>query len=91
MTGLRFAQMHLAPVGLPPAGEERLMYRVTVRGQPFVGADGSTSTAVSGRPILNCEDELSVGFWAGVEIVDRDSDASIKAHEEATASATAKL
>jgi taurine dioxygenase len=68
------ATMHLAPTGLPPVGEERLMFRVTTRGQPFVGADGSTSTAVSGRPILEVSQELAVGLWAGMDIIDRDSD-----------------
>ena len=47
--------MHLAPVGLPPPGEERLMYRVTVRGQPFVGADGSVDVvkATLAEPALS--------------------------------------
>lgn len=60
------------------------MYRVTTRGQPLVGSDGSTSSAISGRPILEVSDELSVGLWKGVEMVDRDSNEA-KAQTEAAA------
>lgn len=45
------ATAHLAPNDIYATDFERQFYRVTLAGEPLVGVDGSTSTALSGEPI----------------------------------------
>jgi taurine dioxygenase len=54
------ATMHLAPVGSPPIGSARQVFRVTCRGQPLLAPDGRPSRLVGGAPILSAREELQM-------------------------------
>ena len=61
--------MHCAPpIAAEPLapGEERRMWRITLRGQPLVSPDGVPSEWISGQPILSAEEAVAAGWGAGL-------------------------
>jgi alpha-ketoglutarate-dependent sulfate ester dioxygenase len=51
---------HLAPRDIFQSNFDRQLYRITLVGQPLVGVDGRTSTAIDGQPVLSAAEELKM-------------------------------